>query len=461
MVTVTPTDIPGLLVIDLDVRGDNRGWFKENWQRAKMVELGLPDFGPVQNNMSFNTRAGATRGIHAEPWDKLVSLAKGRIFGAWVDLRPGEHFGRSFTIEMGPETAVYVPRGVGNAFQTLEDETAYSYLVNDHWSLAAKDSYTFLNLADETVAIDWPIPLARADLSAADEAHPRLAGVTPMAARPTLVLGANGQLGRALAAALPEAVAVGRDRLDLADPQSLAAFDFSPYAVIINAAAHTKVDAAESAAGRRDAWAVNATGVGALVAAAREHRSTLVHISTDYVFDGTAEEHLEDEPFSPLGVYGQSKAAGDAVVATLPAHYTLRTSWVIGDGHNFVRTMAALAERGIAPGVVDDQYGRLTFTSEITRAIQHLLRVRAPYGTYNLSNGGDPMTWAAIAREVFTARGADPADVVSVTTAVYGEGKNLAPRPQHSVLSLDKISATGFQPTDAWAQLREYLAALS
>jgi len=461
MVAVTPTDIPGLLVIDLDVRGDNRGWFKENWQRAKMVELGLPDFGPVQNNMSFNTRAGATRGIHAEPWDKLVSLAKGRIFGAWVDLRPGEHFGRSFTIEMGPETAVYVPRGVGNAFQTLEDETAYSYLVNDHWSLGAKDSYTFLNLADETVAIDWPIPLARAELSAADEAHPRLAEVTPMAARPTLITGANGQLGRALAAALPEAVAVGRDRLDLADAGSVAGFDFSPYAVIINAAAHTKVDAAETSTGRRDAWAVNATGVAALVAAAREHRSILVHISTDYVFDGTAEVHAEDEPFSPLGVYGQSKAAGDAVVATLPAHYILRTSWVIGDGHNFVRTMASLAERGIAPGVVDDQYGRLTFTSEITRAIQHLLRIQAPYGTYNVSNGGDPMTWAAIAREVFRARGADPGDVASVSTAAYGEGKTLAPRPQHSVLSLDKISATGFQPTDARAQLSQYLAALS
>ena len=154
-------------------------------------------------------------------------------------------------------------------------------------------------------------------------------------------------------------------------------------------------------------------------------------------------------------MYGQSKAAGDAVVATLPAHYILRTSWVIGDGHNFVRTMASLADRGIAPGVVDDQYGRLTFTSEIARAIQHLLRAcRRPYGTYNVSNGGDPMTWAAIAREVFAARGADPADVSSVTTAAYGEGKTLAPRPQHSVLSLDKISATGFQPTDGRAQLR-------
>ena len=167
-------------MITLDVRGDNRGWFKENWQRRKMVDLGLPDFGPVQNNMSFNTRAGATRGIHAEPWDKLVSLAKGRIFGAWVDLRPGPAFGRCFTLELGPDTAVFVPRGVGNAFQTLEDETVYSYLVNDHWSPAAKDSYTFVNLADETLAIDWPIPLAQAELSAADQAHPRLDAVVPM-----------------------------------------------------------------------------------------------------------------------------------------------------------------------------------------------------------------------------------------------------------------------------------------
>ena len=108
---IKQTPIPGLLVISLDVRADNRGWFKENWQRQKMVDLGLPDFAPVQNNMSFNNRVGATRGIHAEPWDKLVSLATGRIFGAWVDLRRGEGFGRCFTAELGPETAIFVPRG--------------------------------------------------------------------------------------------------------------------------------------------------------------------------------------------------------------------------------------------------------------------------------------------------------------------------------------------------------------
>ncbi len=457
---VTETAIDGLLVIDLDVRADNRGWFKENWQRIKMTDLGVPDFGPVQNNVSFNTTAGATRGIHAEPWDKFVSLARGRIFGAWVDLRPGTGFGTTVTLEMGVDTAVFVPRGVGNAFQTLEDETAYSYLVNDHWSLSAKESYTFLNLADETVDIPWPIPLTEAELSDADKAHPRLGDVTPMGAPKVLIIGAGGQLGRALTAALPEAAAVGRDDLDLADPASVSGFDFGPYGVVINAAAYTKVDAAETDDGRRAAWASNVTGVQALVRAAREHRFTLVQVSSDYVFDGTLTEHDEDEPLTPLGVYGQTKAAGDAIVSTLPAHYILRTSWVIGDGNNFVKTMAGLADRGIEPGVVDDQFGRLTFTTELTRAIRHLLDLGAPYGTYNLSNGGDPMSWADIARAVFVARGRPAAAVTGVTTADYGAGKAMAPRPRHSVLTLDKITTTGFHPRSAAEQLQEYLAAL-
>jgi dTDP-4-dehydrorhamnose reductase/dTDP-4-dehydrorhamnose 3,5-epimerase len=457
---LTRTRIPGLLVIHLDVRGDNRGWFKENWQRRTMVGLGLPDFGPVQNNVSFNTAAGATRGIHAEPWDKLVSVATGRIFGAWVDLRPGDGFGRSVTLELGPETAVFVPRGVGNAFQTLEDRTAYSYLVNDHWSLAAKESYTFVNLADETIGIEWPIPLERAELSEADRAHPRLDRVVPMAPKQTLIVGAGGQLGQALTSALPDATALTRDTLDLADPAAVAAFDFSPYAVLLNAAAYTKVDAAETEEGRRTAWASNVGGVQSLVRAAREHRCTLVHISSDYVFDGTVETHDEDEPFSPLGVYGQTKAAGDALVATWPAHYLLRTSWVIGAGANFVQTMAGLADRGVEPGVVHDQFGRLTFTDEIARAIAHLLDVGAPYGTYNLSNAGEVLTWADIARMVFAARGRPRSAVRNVTTAEYAAGKRLAPRPRHSAFRLDKITATGFDPRPATTALQEYLAQL-
>jgi dTDP-4-dehydrorhamnose reductase len=284
--------------------------------------------------------------------------------------------------------------------------------------------------------------------------------VVPMPDKRVLILGANGQLGRSLVQSMPDAVALGRESLDLARPGSVAGFDFAPYGVIVNAAAYTKVDAAETADGRREAWAVNVAGVGALVEAARSHRCTLVHVSSDYVFDGVEEVHREDEPFSPLGVYGQTKAAADALVATLARHYVLRTSWVVGDGNNFVRTMARLADQGVRPAVVDDQYGRLTFTTDLARAVSHLLDVSAPYGTYNVTSGGPTMTWASIAREVFAARGADPAAVSGTTTAAYAAGKDLAPRPRHSTLDLEKITATGFQPADGPEALRNYLSML-
>jgi dTDP-4-dehydrorhamnose reductase/dTDP-4-dehydrorhamnose 3,5-epimerase len=453
--TVTETAIPGLLIVDLPVHGDNRGWFKENWQREKMLALGLPDFGPVQNNMSFNGRAGTTRGIHAEPWDKFVSVATGRIFGAWVDLREGETFGAVVTVEVDAGRAVYVPRGVGNSYQTLEDNTSYAYLVNDHWSPAA--SYTFLNLADETVGIQWPIDLAEVELSDKDRAHPRLADVTPMKPRRTLVLGAGGQLGLALRSTFPDAEFVSRSEFDVTDPSSYAERRWGDYDTIINAAAYTKVDEAETAEGRTDAWAANVSAVALLASVAAEHGLTLVHVSSDYVFDGTAAEHPEDEPFSPLGVYGQTKAAGDAIVSTVSRHYIVRASWVIGEGNNFVRTMASLAERGVAPSVVDDQIGRLTFTEDLAAGIRHLLDARPDYGTYNLSSEGEPMSWADVARQVYEITGHDAGRVTGVSTEEYFAGKAAAPRPLGSVLPLAKLEATGFVPRDGAVALREYL----
>lgn len=456
--SVRETAIPGLLILELPLHGDARGWFKENWQRAKMTELGLPDFGPVQNNMSFNATAGSTRGLHAEPWDKLISLAHGRIFGAWVDLRPGATFGTAVTLELGTDKAVFVPRGVANGYQALEPDTVYSYLVNDHWSPEARGSYTYLNLADPSVAIPWPIPLTEAEISAADQAHPTLDAVTPMAPKRTVVVGASGQLGQALMRQWPDAVPLRRPDFDLSDPATFASVSWSQVGLIINASAYTAVDAAETAEGRREAWRVNVTGVGRLVDVARTHRIPFVHVSSDYVFDGTNESHTEDEPLSPLGVYGQTKAAGDALVTTLPRHWVVRTSWVIGDGNNFVRTMASLAERGVSPSVVGDQYGRLSFTTDLAAGIVHLVGTDAPSGTYNLTNGGPTMSWADIAKRVFELRGRSAGDVTEVTTAEYFAGKAMAPRPVHSTLDLTKLATTGFTPADADQRLVEYLA---
>ncbi|MCW2758076.1 MAG: dTDP-4-dehydrorhamnose reductase [Nocardioidaceae bacterium] len=456
--SVTGTAIPGLLVVQLDLREDPRGFFKENWQRAKMTALGLPDFGPVQNNVSFNGSRGVTRGIHAEPWDKFVSLATGRIFGAWVDLREGPSFGAVHTEEMGPGTAVFVPRGVGNSYQVLEDATAYSYLVNAHWSPDA--SYTELNLADATSAIPWPIPLddPSVEMSAKDRANPALADVTPVPAAPMLVIGSGGQLGRAVRRVLPGIDGVDIDELDLTDPASVAAYDFAKYDVVINAAAWTAVDAAETPEGRLGCWAANATAPATLSRLATEHGFTLVHVSSDYVFDGTRDPHTEDEPLAPLGVYGQSKAAGDLAVSATPKHYVLRTTWLIGDGNNFVRTMRRLAGDGVSPSVVDDQVGRLTFADELARAIVHLVTTGAAYGTYNVTNGGEPRSWAGFASAVFEASGRSGTDVTPISSDEYAAGKTIAPRPLRSTMDLAKLEATGFEPTDVMEALSAYLA---
>jgi dTDP-4-dehydrorhamnose 3,5-epimerase len=158
---------------------------------------------------------------------------------------------------------------------------------------------------------------------------------------------------------------------------------------------------------------------------------------------------------APLSVYGQTKAAGDLAISVAPRHYLLRTSWVVGDGKNFIGIMADLADRGVSPTVVADQIGRLTHTTNLAAAIKHLLTVRAPYGTYNCTDGGDPVSWADIAQAVFAAHGRDPADVTPVTTSEYYAGKaGIAPRPQHSVLDLTKLESTGYNvPVYAVGQL--------
>ncbi|GAA1345239.1 MULTISPECIES: sugar nucleotide-binding protein [Kocuria] len=457
---ITETAIPGLLIVQLDVHGDSRGWFKENWQRQKMTEAGLPDIQPVQNNISFNGAIGTTRGLHAEPWEKYVSVATGRVFGAWVDLREGESFGAVVTQEIGPDTAVFVPRGVANGFQTLEPSTAYTYLVTAHWSPEAQSRYTFLDLADETAAIDWPVPLEQAELSDKDREHPRLAQVAPVRASPVLILGAAGQLGRALVAACRRRGiahrALTRGEWDMEDPGSWPLSELETARAVLNASAFTAVDEAETAEGRSRAWQVNATAVGALAAACRDHDVPLTHVSTDYVFDGSLpldQEHAPEHPVAPLSVYGQSKAAGEAAVRTWPKHWIVRTSWVIGDGANFVRTMASLAERGIDPAVVDDQHGRLTFAADLAEVLLDLVVEQAPYGTRHVTNAGPAMSWFQVARAVFELTGHDPQRVSPVSTAdFFRDRPGAAPRPRNSLLGAEGTLPQAMESLSAYTR---------
>jgi dTDP-4-dehydrorhamnose reductase len=275
----------------------------------------------------------------------------------------------------------------------------------------------------------------------------------------TVIVGANGQLGRALRREFPDAVALDRSGLDVTDAAAVRNYRWGDVDLVLNAAAWTAVDAAEEPANLEAVRAVNVDAVGYLARAVRTSGATLMHISSEYVFDGKHGGPMpEDWPANPLSVYGQSKADGDTQASHVTKHYLVRTTWVVGDGGNFVRTMAGLADRGVSPTVVDDQIGRPTFTADLAAGIAHLVNNRAPFGTYNLTNSGDPVSWADVAAAVFAARGRSADDVGRTSTEAYFADKpQAAVRPLNGVLDLSKIIATGFTPRDWRVALAEYL----
>jgi dTDP-4-dehydrorhamnose 3,5-epimerase len=171
---INKTEIPGLLEIEMDLHEDGRGWFQEKFQRPKLVALGFPEsFFPIQHSVSYNKDIGVTRGLHAEPWDKYVSVITGKVHAVYVDLRRrSDTYGKKVSIVIDSRKAVFVPQGVANSFQTLEPETYYSYLLNGVWSPDA--AYQYVNLADPDLSIDWPISLDKAIISDKDRNHPMM-----------------------------------------------------------------------------------------------------------------------------------------------------------------------------------------------------------------------------------------------------------------------------------------------
>jgi dTDP-4-dehydrorhamnose reductase len=271
-----------------------------------------------------------------------------------------------------------------------------------------------------------------------------------------LVTGAGGQLGKALAAQLPAARSVTSVELDITSRTALDSFDWSGVTAIINAAAWTGVDKAEEAGNALSAWDVNASGVANLAWHARRLGIPLVHVSTDYVFD-SAEGFLDvDQRIDPQGVYGITKAAGELAARLAPTYYVVRTSWVFGDGPNFVRTMLRLGADRDELTVVDDQFGRPTYTVDLAAALIALLDRDAPSGTYHATGAGDVVSWADFAAAILEGT---TCKVRPISSAEYAAGKpGIAPRPANSALDLSALESAGITMRDWRAALAEYLA---
>jgi len=264
-----------------------------------------------------------------------------------------------------------------------------------------------------------------------------------------LITGAAGMLGRDLQAALAgrEVTALDRADLDITDPAAVLAATVS-FDVIINAAAYTNVDDAES--DEDAAYAINATGPHNLALAAAASGARLVQISTDYVFDGTATRpYPEQTEINPISAYGRTKAAGEAFVLQEHAagSYIVRTAWLYGaHGPNFPKTMLRLADTRATLNVVTDQVGQPTWTADLAAQVVALLDSHAPAGIYHGTNSG-VTSWFGFAQAVFAAAGLDPARVTPTDSSQFVRP---APRPSYSVLGHDAWVAAGLSPMRDW-----------
>ncbi|MDQ2846941.1 MAG: dTDP-4-dehydrorhamnose reductase [Actinomycetota bacterium] len=275
-----------------------------------------------------------------------------------------------------------------------------------------------------------------------------------------LITGARGQLGTDLLAAAAvagiDATGVGSADLDITDADAVdarvgALARSGSRAVVINAAAYTAVDNAET--DRDRAFLVNQTGPGNLAAAAARHGVGLIHVSTDYVFPGDANRpYGVDDPTGPKSVYGESKLAGElAVLAAHPAAHVVRTAWVYGatgGTGNFVKTMAKLEASHPNITVVNDQQGSPTWSADLAAGLLALAEADHPGGVLHATGAGET-SWYGFARAIFEELGADPGRISPISSDSYPLA---APRPAYSVLSQDAWLAAGLPPLRPWRE---------
>lgn len=268
-----------------------------------------------------------------------------------------------------------------------------------------------------------------------------------------LVTGASGQLGQALkrvvgAQSLQSFHFVGSAELDIANANAVdAIFREQAYTHCINCAAYTQVDQAEE--DKEKAYLVNAQGAKNLAEACSKHQVVLIHISTDFVFDGSQKHpYTENDATSPIGVYGASKREGEVYIETLmERYYILRTSWLYSEfGHNFMKTMLRLGAERDQLSVVDDQWGTPTYAVDLAKTILQLVQEdRGGYGLYHYSNEGKA-TWCQFAQKIMEFSGL-AATVLPIPTEAY---PTKAKRPKYSVLNKTKIKTLMQAPIPDW-----------
>lgn len=456
---VTETDIKGVRIIEPRVFHDARGYFFESFEE-RVFRREVADVHFVQDNESYST-GPVVRGLHFQCGEhaqaKLVRVVEGRVLDVAVDLRAGSPtFGKHVAVELTDENKrqLFIPRGFAHGFAVLSEAAKFQYKCDNYYCPEAEDGISY---ADPALGIDWRVDLKNAIVSDKDSSRPTLdewlkAQQPPernAAMSRILVTGAKGQLGCSLRRLAEndcrEFLFTDVEEMDITSAESINRVmeEFRPD-VVINCAAYTQVDRAESdsAIARK----LNSEAPGLLANAAKKYSAHLIHLSTDYVFGQSVQNTPIEEttPTAPLGVYGITKLEGEEMVKAAGCSYTIiRTAWLYSEyGNNFVRTMLRLMSERSELKVVNDQTGTPTYAGDLAAAILKIAADPGRSNTYHYSNLGTA-TWYDFAREIQRLGGLDNCKVRPCTTAEY---PTPAARPSYSALSKDKIQhAFGFE----------------
>ncbi|UNC93476.1 dTDP-4-dehydrorhamnose reductase [Candidatus Contubernalis alkalaceticus] len=448
---ITGTRFKGLLIVETDVYGDNRGWFTETFTKNKFIEKGM-DIEFVQDNHSYSAKKNTLRGIHfqnnPEAQTKIIRCTRGSIADIVVDLRKGsETYKQWLRIELSAHNKkqLFIPKGFGHGFLTLTDDCEVQYKVDRYYSIEHDRGIKY---NDPEIGIEWGVKepiLSRKDLLA-----PLLKNSDVNYSIKVMVTGASGQLGLDVVKRLKvlgiEAVGVSRDVLNITDKKQTEDYIITNRPdVVIHCAAYTKVDQAEDE--KEHCYLTNVEGTRNIAQACSQVDAKMVYISTDYVFDGEGESpHREEKSPGPINFYGYSKVQGEAIVKeALEKYYIVRTSWLYGhNGNNFVKKILKLAQSRDEINVVNDQIGSPTYTEDLSVLICDMIQTNK-YGIYHGVNEGY-CSWYQFALAVFGNAGID----IKVNPISSSKCLAKAERPLNSRLSTENTVKNGFQKLPQW-----------
>ena len=443
---VLTTAIDGVVILEPEVFGDARGYFFESYSQRRFDAQVRP-VRFVQDNES-HSRYGVLRGLHFQKGrysqSKLVRVVRGRVLDVAVDIRRGSPtFGRHVAVELTEDNKrqFFIPRGFAHGFAV--------HGTTRRWVSTGV----------------WPPKMSSSRPRTAPTRCCRRPGncstITKTIMLNILITGANGQLGSALrrlgCVSPHNYICTDVAELDITDAAAvLRTVEERRIDVIVNCAAYTDVERAEE--DEPTAELLNHKAAGNLAAAAKATGATLFHVSTDYVFDGTAHTpYREDTAPSPLGAYGRTKLAGERAVMASGCRYLIfRTAWLYSEyGHNFLKTMLRLTSERDTLQVVFDQIGTPTYAGDLALAIFSIIeseRYAGNEGVYHFTDEG-VCSWYDFATEIAAAAGHDSCRIIPCHTSEF---PTKAQRPAYSVLDKTKIKTTFQMDIPHWREAMIY-----